>query len=241
MPAVRDATPVIGVPELRFQKCRNIRLPTDLADLPHVCLEDCGAVERRGSGSTSADHLRRSDSDSLVARSDSVDSFGGVTFGVDGKAAVFAPLAVTSDGTHLENVNDASSSSSSHDGVVNDAHLLADTKRAAATMGDTESSNMPACSLDADGRLRVRANADDWVVEARRLQQTRDEREAAEKAILAAKLDEIAREKRLREFEAIEAERLEREVRLLTTFTHCVLITLLLRARGLAGAHYVSL
>ena len=96
-------------------------------------------------------------------------------------------------------------------------------------------------SLDADGRLRVRANADDWVVEARRLQQTRDEREAAEKAILAAKLDEIAREKRLREFEAIEAERLEREVRLLTTFTHCVLITLLLRARGLAGAHYVSL
>jgi len=70
-----------------------------------------------------------------------------------------------------------------------------------------------AVAAEANDKVRVQTTSDDWIAEARDLQQARGVQQRAQQQHLQERLEQIAREKRLAEFERLDAERQERELR----------------------------
>lgn len=172
LPAVRDATAVMDVPDLRFQKCRNIRLPVDLGLLPNVQLEDCGL-----SHPLSRDEFDKSPQ--LESQNDTGSSVSGEI--------------------------EPSIASTDSQSVYTDLDVT--------LMPDSDNERIPESTIASDGSVRVRADSKDWVAEARELQEKRNRQQLAEQQALQARLEEIDRERRLQEFERLDAERQERELR----------------------------
>jgi hypothetical protein len=187
LPAVRDATPVVNVPDLRFQKCRNIRTPVDLGALAHVQLEDCGVMRR-----VSLDDS--SETTSLC--SDSRDETGSLGGG--------------------DNAPSIASTDSRFDSIDTDSEggpkpLSDDDDRTTPTADNND--QRPTSTIANDGKVRVRADSKDWIAEARDLQEVRGRQQLAEEQALQARKEEIAREQRLKDFERTEAEVHERDLR----------------------------